>query len=364
MARLFIFLAVLSLGACAPRAQLVLVPDPSRDAVIETVLVATTRAFAEGQFTSERSEGLHYARFDVAIPPERESGEVSWPRHGTDLQADFVVSQADTLTSPGDFRAALRREIAARPRGEREVMVFIHGFNSTFADGLYRTAQIRHDLDIPVIPVHYSWPSAGHPLGYIYDRDSALLARDGLEELLNEIIAAGAEDVGLMAHSLGAEVVMESLRQLRIGGQQRVFDRLSGVLLLSPDIDVQIFRSQAARIGELPQPFFIFTSQRDAALRLSARVRGQQNRLGNIESIEDVADLDVTIIDVSEFSGGRGDGLNHATPVSSPAMIQILTSAQRISASLSESDAVRAGLLPGVVLTVRNATQIILTPDI
>ena len=29
--------------------------------------------------------------------------------------------------------------------------------------------------------VHYAWPSAAEPLGYVYDRDSAIFARDGLD---------------------------------------------------------------------------------------------------------------------------------------------------------------------------------------
>ncbi len=45
-------------------------------------------------------------------------------------------------------------------------MVFVHGFNNTFADGLHRTAQIRHDFEIPGVAVHYAWPSAGNALGY------------------------------------------------------------------------------------------------------------------------------------------------------------------------------------------------------
>ncbi len=105
-----------------------------------------------------------------------------------------------------------------------------------------------------------------------HDRDSALFARDGLEALLREIAAAGSNRIVLVAHSLGSSVTMEALRQLRIGGRDDVLNRISGVILMSPDLDVDLFRSQAQRVDPLPQPFVIFTSQRDRALRISAAI--------------------------------------------------------------------------------------------
>ena len=172
-----------------------------------------------------------------------------------DIEEDFVVTQADQFRDATAFRAGLRAAVAAQPAEAREVMVFVHGFNNTFADGLYRTAQIRHDFEIPGVAVHYSWPSLSLPFGYAYDRDSALFARDGLEQVLREIARTGSHNMVLVAHSVGSELLMESLRQLRIAGAHDIIDRISGVVLMSPDIDVQVFRSQAARLSPLPEPF-------------------------------------------------------------------------------------------------------------
>lgn len=341
-----------------------LVPGALGVGASETVLVASTRVFEDGDWGVDRLEGLSFVSFDVNIPPVREPGEVRPARERRDIDPteNFVVTRAEGLETPGAFRAELRRQLAARPPGQREVMVFVHGFNNSFADGLYRTAQIRHDLDIPVLPVHYSWPSAAHVLGYAYDRDSALFGRDGLEHLLIEIAAEGSHNIVLVAHSLGSGVTMEALRQLRIGGRQDVLSRIGGVILMSPDIDVDVFRSQALRIDPLPQPFVIFTSQRDRALRISATITGQSARLGNIGTVEDVADLNVTLIDISEFRGGARDGLNHFTAATSPAMIQLLQRVAQVNLSLEGDATQNLGLLPGTVLTVRNATQVILSP--
>jgi esterase/lipase superfamily enzyme len=361
-----LFLLLVALAGCAGRAMVVLVPDAGRVGTSETVLVASTRVFESGEWGNDRLEGLSFVGFDVNIPPDRDPGEISPVRERDrtpDPAEQFMVTRAEGLGEGAGFRDVLRRELAARPAEQREVMVFVHGFNNSFADGLYRTAQIRHDFDVPGVAVHYAWPSAANPLGYAYDRDSALFARDGLEQLLREIAATeGSHEIVLMAHSLGSNVAMEAMRQLRIGGRQNVLDRIGGVILMSPDIDVDVFRSQALRIDPLPQPFMIFTSQRDRALRISATITGQRARLGNIGEVEDVADLNVTLVDVTEFRGGVRDGLNHFTAATSPAMIQLLSQVAQVNLSLEGNAAQDIGLLPGTVLTVRNATQVILSP--
>ncbi|OAN80107.1 hypothetical protein A8B78_11615 [Jannaschia sp. EhC01] len=354
--------AALPLAGCLTVPDVLIVPEAASVGTNETVFMATNRIFAGGRFQDERQESLSFTQFAISVPPDRDSGAVEpgrVRRGGPDLRTDFVASAGDHLGNATTFRAALRAE--AQRKGTREVMVFVHGFNSTVGTGLYRTAQIRHDFEIPGVALHYSWPSAGHPLGYAYDRDSALFARDGLEALLTEVVAAGL-DIVLMAHSLGSGVVMEVLRQLRIGGRDAVMNRINGVILFSPDIDVDVFRAQAARVGHLPQPFVIFTSQRDRALRISARITGLRERVGNLSVPDEVADFEVTLIDVSAFEGGVRDPLNHFAGATSPAVVQILREVAQVNNAFERDITQQTGLLPGTILTIQNATQILLSP--
>lgn len=352
----------LPLAACGGVPDLLIVPEAAAIGVSETVFVATNRVFADGQFQSARQDDLAFNRFTVEIPPDRETGAVQPARRGArgpDLQSDFVASEGIHLGGGENFRAALRAE--ARRVGTNEAMIFIHGFASTMGTGLYRTAQIRHDFNVPGVAVHYAWPSAGNPLGYAYDRDSALFARDGLENLISEIMAAGL-NVVLVAHSVGSAVVMEVLRAYRIARREDALARINGVILFSPDVDVDVFRSQAARIGDLPQPFVIFTSQRDYALQLSARITGQRERVGNLSTPDALAEFEVTLIDVSEFEGGVRDAFNHFAGASSPAVVQILRDVAGVNTAFERGPAQRPGLLPGTILTIQNATQVLLSP--
>ena len=42
---------------------------------------------------------------------------------------------------------------------------------------------------------HYAWPSRAAPLAYAADRDATLLARDGLEQMLDDLRVAGAPGI-------------------------------------------------------------------------------------------------------------------------------------------------------------------------
>lgn len=143
-----------------------------------------------------------------------------------------------------------------------------------------------------------------------------------------------------------------------IRSDRQTLARISGVILISPDIDVDVFRVQAHEIGQLLQPFVIFGSQRDRALQLSARLTGRQARLGSLATVGAVADLDVTFVDVAAFNVGSG----HFNVGDSAALIRLLDRIADVDAAFNADAAAKVGLLPGVVLTVQNATQIILSP--
>lgn len=355
-------LIALSLAACAPRGSVTIDPAAANVGDVVPVFVGTTRSLdpKTDHFGSGRHEGVDYARLDISVPPDRKLGTVPFPPRydPPDPKRDFLTTSETIYKTPATFRAALSRALRAEPEGRREAVVYVHGFNNTFAEGVYRIAQISHDLDLPGVAVHYSWPSAANPLNYAYDRDSALFARDGLEKLLTEVARSGARHILLIGHSMGSELVMEALRQMRLDGNASVLSRLAGVVLISPDIDVEVFRSEALRIGRLPQPFVIFTSARDRALALAARLTGQDHRLGNLSDVKRLADLKVTVLEVGAFSKGIG----HFTAATSPALIRILSRINDINSAYASDRSGRTGLLPGVALTVQNATQIILNP--
>jgi esterase/lipase superfamily enzyme len=188
-----------------------------------SLLVATTRerdARPGALFSGERSGVLDYALVTASVPPIHASGEVEWPSTPPgNPNTDFVVRKADYLNGDQEFIRALNAQLAMRPRGSRKVMIFVHGFNTLFSEGVYRLAQVDHDAQTVDIPVLFSWASRGKLTDYIYDSNSATPARDELAHTLLLLFASEAEQVNILAHSMGNWITVEALRQIAIAGQ-------------------------------------------------------------------------------------------------------------------------------------------------
>ena len=216
--------------------------------------------------------------------------------------------------------AGFLRDIQNQPGDE--VAIFVHGYNNTPSEALYRFAQIGHDFEITTPRVLFSWPSAGATTGYIYDRDSVLFSRDPLANLLTQISRTTDKEVTLMAHSMGSHLTMEVLRQLAITDRRDVLDNLRVVALMAPDIDPDIFRAQARAIGTLPDPFVILTNRNDRALSLSAFLNIGRQKVGDLSRASDVAGLNITLFDFTALADGSH--LDHLVPMTSPAAISVL----------------------------------------
>lgn len=350
-------LLVALLAGCVPHAILAPVPEDAGTREVIPVFTATNRVAEVGAGSAERSEYLTFGRIDVAIPPERRVGELRFPNGGVDPDTDFLVAGAVRYSAADRFRADLTRALRRLPPEERDVVIYVHGFNNNFADGVLRQAQLTHDFGLKGAAVHFSWPSAANPLGYVHDRGSALFSRDALEEVLRLVQVPEARRIGIVAHSMGALLTMETLRQMAIAKPGSVAREIDGVVLLSPDIDIDVFRSQARRIGTLPDTFAVFLSERDRALTLSARLTGAEERLGNLSDPTRIAEFDVVLVDVSEFSRGVG----HFPTGSSAPLISVIAAAAEVDNAFARDVSGRSGLLPGSVITVQNVTEFVLT---
>lgn len=349
---------VLLLAACAPRGMITYLPGDG--GTLLSFLVGTTRGFnEEGRPNAERHQQMRFGRIDISIPDAHEVGKIEWPRGNPDPDQHFLTRDFAEYDTRG-FRDQVRREMARRAPQHRGVALFVHGYNNTFAEGMYRFAQVVHDTGMPEVAVHYSWPSAGNPLGYGYDRDSMLFARDGMEQMMGEIAAAGGK-ITLVGHSMGSLLIMETLRQIAIRDRGFIDRHIEGVMLISPDVDIELFRQQALRIGELPQPFVIFSSSQDKILRLSAALTGRRDRLGNIEDVRELADLKVTVLDVSAFTDAES---SHNTALASPSFLRLMGTIPALDQAFSRDRAANIGLLPGTVLVVQNVTNVVIAPAV
>ena len=311
-----IVLIAFSLVGCASRPEsgfLSAVALSSPGAVDHTLLVATTRERDDRPgtlFNGDRATATDYAELTVSIPPNHKQGEIEWATTPPgDPNVDFVVRDEQYLDGDKAFVQALNAQLARRPPGQRKVFLFIHGFNTMFAEGLYRLAQLTHDAKAPGVPVLFTWASRGKPTAYVYDLNSATAARDGLEHTLRLLLSSNAEEVNVLAHSMGNWVTVEAFRQIKISGDLSHADKIGYVFLAAPDIDIDVFKSQMRRFGKPRKPFYIILSQDDRALFLSRSIAGGVTRVGDNPDVAELATLGATVIDLTDLKAT--DATNH-----------------------------------------------------
>ena len=258
------------------------------------VLAVTTRQRSTTDpgemFNGERAEGISYASIVVSIPPDsaRKIGEVQWPAAlPGDPSRNFVTVSANYIDKQA-FSAAVSS--LARQTGRSKVLVFVHGFNNRFDDAVYRFAQIVNDSKVSVIPVLFTWPSLGETRlrAYTYDRESANYSRDALEELLDMLASQpSVTEINLLAHSMGNWVALEALRgrSIRIAqaAKKAKPEKLKSILMVAPDVDADVFRSEIRRMGVFRPNIAIFLSQDDESLGLSKFIWGGVPRVGSID---------------------------------------------------------------------------------
>jgi esterase/lipase superfamily enzyme len=278
-----------------------------------TLLVATTRQRDDRPgtlFNGERAVPVSHAKIEVSVPPAHKSGEIEWPDTPQgDPKQHFVVRQAGYLEGEKAFVRELNAQLAKRPAGKRNVFIFVHGYNTMFAEAVYRFTQIVHDSEAPGVPVLFSWASRGQLSQYVYDNNSATKARDDLENTIRLAFASNAEQVNILAHSMGNWATVEALRQIRISGGLSQASKLGSIYLAAPDIDVDVFKSQMRRFGKPAKPFYILISRDDKALGASTFIAGGQKRLGAAEDAEELAALGAIVVDLSDVEAT--DSSNH-----------------------------------------------------
>jgi esterase/lipase superfamily enzyme len=289
------------------------VATPANGATEHTIFVATTRqrdATPGTLFNGERSATLSYAELTVSVPPTHVPGAVEFARAAPgDPNTEFVARNAEILDGDRALLQALNVQLALRPKGKRDIFLFVHGFNTLFAEAAYTHAQVVHDSATVSVPVVFTWASRGDPFQYVYDNNSATVARDNLVHTLDLLMASNAEKINILAHSMGNWVTVEAFRQLKLTNGVKNKSKIGTILLAAPDLDFDVFKSQLRSFGKINHPFYVILSRDDKALGISSFIAGGQNRVGNATDAAELTALGATVIDLSDVRAN--DPVNH-----------------------------------------------------
>lgn len=313
--RVIILALIFSQAGCASRPDAgVLVPAPVvvREDYAEKVrIIAATNRQIDAErigYTSSWAAATSFEIFDLSVPSERHGIRISYPSRGPDPKRQYVVQSRKAATT-----AEIVNELVRSPKFDGSSGIFVHGYNFTYQEALFRTAQVAADAKIKNAPILFSWPSAASMTGYVADRDSVLSSRSALTDLVETLAdAPGMKQIVLFGHSMGGFLVMETVRQLKLEGRQDVLRRLA-VILASPDIDVDVFRSQLEEVGSISSPITLLVAKTDRALSVSSMLARERARVGQM-SVDDPRLKALTergilrVIDITAVEAGDGFG--------------------------------------------------------
>jgi esterase/lipase superfamily enzyme len=349
------------LAACERPPELIGIDNPTipAESVVgvsrHRIFIASTREASEvaGAFYSgERAPDLGLASVDVTIPPNHLVGELERPKGlPPDPRTEFAVVDPVIYRSDASFIAEVNRELATRPAGERRIMLFVHGYNNTTSDALLRLAQFVEDTNFQGVPVLFTWASAAKAPRYVYDLNSALIARVKIKEMADVLVATNAGSVNILAHSMGSLLLMEGLVDAQQAGKLGTRKRIDSIMLASPDIDIDLFRTQIELLPTaVREKMYIFVSKDDAALRFSRRIAGGVPRVGAADTAA-LEELGVTVIDLSEVADSTSG--SHSKFAGSPEVVQLIGAGLNSAGRFDRTSTPPLGqLLGGATITV------------
>ncbi|MGJ0502162.1 MAG: alpha/beta hydrolase [Methylocystis sp.] len=279
-----------------------LVSGPEGEPANVALFVASTRR-SEGARDDGRA---HFSLTSIGVPLNHRAGNVERPSFGgADRRRHFTVLSKRNMDEQ-EFYGEVASHVSGRIGNSRDVLLYVHGFNTGIDESRYRLAQIVADGRFSGVPALFAWNSRGGLFNYESDKEAATVSRDALEKLIVDLShTPGVGRIHVLAHSMGAWLTMETLRGVAQSGHPDLDGKLGEVMLAAPDIDLNVFRQQVARLD--PQHVSIFVANNDRALSLSSRIAGDRPRLGamNPTNPEDKAELDrlgVAVHDISSFS--------------------------------------------------------------
>ncbi|MFK7746470.1 MAG: alpha/beta hydrolase [Roseobacter sp.] len=207
-------------------------------------------------------------RFDpVPLPTMRQDGALT-----------FEVGARDSYAAQGRaFQQAVQAEI--RRTGNGRILLFAHGVGNGFEKSLTTLANLWHFAGREAVPIVFSWPAGnGGPLGYFRDREAGDFSVFHAKELLRLLAEIPeVEDIDVVAHSRGTDVMTKALREQVIfyrgaNTPPKLAMKTGTLVLAAADLDVGVVgqRLQAERFSEAFEQINIYVNPGDSALRLSS----------------------------------------------------------------------------------------------
>ena len=210
---------------------------------------------------------------EISIPERHKPGKLEVPKWWKlEFEADpakhICLLKLDEQKSDDHFAAEASKLLQGAEK--REILIFIHGFNSSFANAARRAAQVAADSEFPGAVALYSWPSEDSTARYMFDANNVEWTQPHFRRFV-DLLQNRFPDARLhfMAHSMGSRLLRWTLEQRPANAPQ-----LGEAVFAAADVDHQSFQNSVTNFMGKASRVTLYASQYDRALRASKTLNG------------------------------------------------------------------------------------------
>ena len=239
------------------------------------------------RFGMAEVSGDEFDQFELYLAPEKLK---------TDYERKIKGAAGSVLGSTNVFKRVRDKMVLH----QRDTVVFVHGYNVSFADALASAARLKRNFSTAeggpgINVVLFSWPSDGSMMPYIAygnDRQDAAASGPafarGLLKLADFLRGSTPEEacdhrLHLVAHSMGNYVLRHTVQEYvkqSSGRPVRLFDQ---VYLMAADEDDDAFEHdyKLKWLPRLAKRVNVYFNNNDRAMAVSDKTKGNPDRLGD-----------------------------------------------------------------------------------
>ena len=246
----------------------------------------------------------------INVPMDHDIGNINYNQNG-DKNISFKFTNHDKFSNDNLFEKVKKDPFD-------EVLVFVHGFNVNFEEAALRAAQIKYDMKFPGKVILFTWPAGSDKntllgklmmnLVYANNYKYAVRTRPLFIEFMKNLKKTGKK-VHLMVHSMGHQIVLPSLAQMKEEGKF-----ISELVLNAPDFSTTQFNGIQDSLKKVAGRITLYCSPRDNALLASSTIN-ENDRLGSCSNFPGIDVVNVQYIDEPLLGVGLGHGYYSSRPI-------------------------------------------------
>ncbi len=252
---------------------------------------------------------VKYIICNVNVPREHKIGALDTIKDN--------IKEKDIYFYSSSFQEIDKKYFFDNLKDQKEILIFVHGFNVEFEESIYRIAQIHYDLKFQGISIVYSWP-AGPKEGFLsnllindtysINQNHAKISVPIFKEFIKELLLKINKDskIYLIVHSMGHQIVIPSL--VEIVKENTFNKKFKDIIFNAPDYPIQDFIENSKYLKQIANRITIYCSPKDNALVASETVN-KNRRVGQCYKIDGIDVINVQRVDSPILGiGGLGHG--------------------------------------------------------